>query len=244
MEFLLSGEVYSIPDAILMNSSPPPYTSASPFGFDCAENSQLQHQKPKNPAENESISPVETQGFKISSNVAQAVQDRPVPVSMPADFTCAEATSVTATELRRPSVSLSVNGAGMAKVRKKRSRTSRKAPTTLLNTDTTNFRAMVQRFTGFRATPFGISSMNPTFSANVGQQELQLIGNPLFYKTVLDRNVNCVSHLNSVPDSYGSQQYNSTAFLPFQFLHDNINIYGPLNLFPRALEGNPQTQLR
>ncbi|KAL6529807.1 hypothetical protein OROGR_015430 [Orobanche gracilis] len=33
-------------------------------------------------------------------------------------------------------------------VRRARSRTSRRPPTTLLNTDTSNFRAMVQRFTG------------------------------------------------------------------------------------------------
>ncbi|PON55022.1 VQ motif containing protein [Parasponia andersonii] len=37
---------------------------------------------------------------------------------------------------------------------KKRSRASRRAPTTVLNTDTTNFRAMVQEFTGIPAPPF------------------------------------------------------------------------------------------
>lgn len=41
---------------------------------------------------------------------------------------------------------------------KKRSRASRRAPTTVLTTDTTNFRAMVQEFTGIPAPPFTASS--------------------------------------------------------------------------------------
>ncbi|KAL6530662.1 hypothetical protein OROGR_014522 [Orobanche gracilis] len=41
---------------------------------------------------------------------------------------------------------------------KTRSRASRRAPTTVLTTDTTNFRAMVQEFTGIPAPPFTSSS--------------------------------------------------------------------------------------
>ncbi|PIN26762.1 hypothetical protein CDL12_00481 [Handroanthus impetiginosus] len=41
---------------------------------------------------------------------------------------------------------------------RKRSRASRRAPTTVLTTDTTNFRAMVQEFTGIPAPPFNNSS--------------------------------------------------------------------------------------
>ncbi|KAK4417203.1 VQ motif-containing protein 22 [Sesamum alatum] len=41
---------------------------------------------------------------------------------------------------------------------KKRSRASRRAPTTVLTTDTTNFRAMVQEFTGIPAPPFNNNS--------------------------------------------------------------------------------------
>ncbi|KAF6165542.1 hypothetical protein GIB67_006432 [Kingdonia uniflora] len=40
---------------------------------------------------------------------------------------------------------------------KKRTRASRKAPTTVLTTDTSNFRAMVQEFTGIPAPPFSAS---------------------------------------------------------------------------------------
>lgn len=60
----------------------------------------------------------------------------------------------------------------IGKTGRKRSRASRKAPTTLLNTDTTNFRAMVQQFTGARTagnqvefletTAAGVSSVGPT----------------------------------------------------------------------------------
>ncbi|KAJ0242062.1 VQ domain-containing protein [Hirschfeldia incana] len=54
---------------------------------------------------------------------------------------------------------------GLATTRnpKKRSRVSRRAPTTVLTTDTSNFRAMVQEFTGNPSTPFTGSS-STTFS--------------------------------------------------------------------------------
>ncbi|XP_010105907.2 uncharacterized protein LOC21404418 [Morus notabilis] len=43
---------------------------------------------------------------------------------------------------------------------KKRARASRRAPTTVLTTDTSNFRAMVQEFTGIPAPPFSASSFS------------------------------------------------------------------------------------
>ncbi|XP_016449485.1 VQ motif-containing protein 22 [Nicotiana tabacum] len=72
---------------------------------------------------------------------------------------------------------------------RRRSRASRRTPTTVLNTDTTNFRAMVQQFTGgaittpFASTQgtylgFGSSSsnnniVNPTTAANSGAYNIQ-----------------------------------------------------------------------
>ncbi|KAL3527751.1 hypothetical protein ACH5RR_012407 [Cinchona calisaya] len=50
------------------------------------------------------------------------------------------------------------NPAHVVRNPKKRSRASRRAPTTVLTTDTTNFRAMVQEFTGIPAPPFASSS--------------------------------------------------------------------------------------
>ncbi|CAK9135410.1 unnamed protein product [Ilex paraguariensis] len=54
---------------------------------------------------------------------------------------------------------------------KKRSRASRRTPTTVLTTDTTNFRAMVQEFTGIPAPPFTSSSSFP-------RSRLDLFGTP------------------------------------------------------------------
>ncbi|XP_010462197.1 PREDICTED: dual specificity protein kinase splA-like [Camelina sativa] len=54
------------------------------------------------------------------------------------------------------------NGLATTRDPKKRSRVSRRAPTTVLTTDTSNFRAMVQEFTGNPSTPFtGLSSSSP-----------------------------------------------------------------------------------
>ncbi|XP_071722032.1 uncharacterized protein [Rutidosis leptorrhynchoides] len=53
------------------------------------------------------------------------------------------------------------NNIGVVRNPKKRSRASRRAPTTVLTTDTTNFRAMVQEFTGIPAPPFSATSAFP-----------------------------------------------------------------------------------
>ncbi|KAI3686004.1 hypothetical protein L1987_79673 [Smallanthus sonchifolius] len=47
---------------------------------------------------------------------------------------------------------------------KKRTRASRRAPTTVLTTDTTNFRQMVQEFTGIPAAPFSASPSSSPFA--------------------------------------------------------------------------------
>ncbi|KAK9069593.1 hypothetical protein SSX86_011497 [Deinandra increscens subsp. villosa] len=54
--------------------------------------------------------------------------------------------------------------AAAARNPKKRTRASRRAPTTVLTTDTTNFRQMVQEFTGIPNTPFSASSSSSNFS--------------------------------------------------------------------------------
>ncbi|KAF8109593.1 hypothetical protein N665_0094s0059 [Sinapis alba] len=50
-------------------------------------------------------------------------------------------------------LSIPPNNIGVIKKTKKRSRASRRAPTTVLTTDTSNFRAMVQEFTGIPSPP-------------------------------------------------------------------------------------------
>ncbi|KAK4792257.1 hypothetical protein SAY86_022692 [Trapa natans] len=56
--------------------------------------------------------------------------------------------------------SLSDHQSTAARNPKKRTRASRRAPTTVLTTDTTNFRAMVQEFTGIPEPPFSSSSLS------------------------------------------------------------------------------------
>ncbi|XP_062223955.1 uncharacterized protein LOC133922589 [Phragmites australis] len=48
-----------------------------------------------------------------------------------------------------------VEGGRVGKPARRRSRASRRAPVTMLNTDTSNFRAMVQQFTGTPSGPYG-----------------------------------------------------------------------------------------
>lgn len=62
----------------------------------------------------------------------------------------------------------------VGKPARRRSRASRRAPVTLLNTDTTNFRAMVQQFTGIPAGPYGPAGSGPggpviSFGAGAGE---------------------------------------------------------------------------
>lgn len=56
---------------------------------------------------------------------------------------------------------------------RRRSRASRRTPTTLLNTDTTNFRAMVQQFTGGPSAPFAAGSQlnSPSFGFSLNSRQ-------------------------------------------------------------------------
>ncbi|XP_020113763.1 mucin-5AC-like [Ananas comosus] len=53
-------------------------------------------------------------------------------------------------------------GPGQQRSSRKRTRASRRAPTTVLTTDTTNFRAMVQEFTGIPSPPFAAAAAAAT----------------------------------------------------------------------------------
>lgn len=80
---------------------------------------------------------------------------------------------------------------------KKRSRASRRAPTTVLTTDTTNFRAMVQEFTGIPAPPFT--------SSHFPRTRLDLFGNSSSTSSSLMMRSTIGSHLDSSlpqPPSY------------------------------------------
>ncbi|KAL6888753.1 hypothetical protein ACP4OV_009779 [Aristida adscensionis] len=61
-----------------------------------------------------------------------------------------------------------VEGGRVGKPARRRSRASRRAPVTLLNTDTSNFRAMVQQFTGIPSGPYGSGVGGPVISFGAG----------------------------------------------------------------------------
>ncbi|XP_015972781.1 VQ motif-containing protein 22 [Arachis duranensis] len=86
-----------------------------------------------------------------------------------------------ATAVATTSPQLGVNPeARVSKPIRRRSRASRRTPTTLLNTDTTNFRAMVQQFTGapFPATPSTASGF-PNMGLAFGSRSVHVNPNGL-----------------------------------------------------------------
>ncbi|KAL1190320.1 hypothetical protein V5N11_016704 [Cardamine amara subsp. amara] len=80
--------------------------------------------------------------FNNNNNTFLPVNHQPDPISQPDPRTFSATSS-----LPPP------NNIGVIKKTKKRSRASRRAPTTVLTTDTSNFRAMVQEFTGIPSPP-------------------------------------------------------------------------------------------
>ncbi|KAK6141212.1 hypothetical protein DH2020_025043 [Rehmannia glutinosa] len=70
-----------------------------------------------------------------------------IDVPLPTTTATTTATTTTTTVTSRNN-NLTPDQGRIAKPIRRRSRASRRTPTTLLNTDTTNFRAMVQQFTG------------------------------------------------------------------------------------------------
>ncbi|EOA18519.1 hypothetical protein CARUB_v10007072mg [Capsella rubella] len=82
------------------------------------------------------------QTYFNNNNTFLPVNQQPDPLSQP------DLRTFSATSSHPPP-----NNVGVTKKTKKRSRASRRAPTTVLTTDTSNFRAMVQEFTGIPAPP-------------------------------------------------------------------------------------------
>ncbi|PIA55115.1 hypothetical protein AQUCO_00800092v1 [Aquilegia coerulea] len=84
---------------------------------------------------------------------AQQVQPYPIPFPKPSSIP----SSAGHENSPRAPVPSSDPGNVVARNPKKRTRASRRAPTTVLTTDTSNFRAMVQEFTGIPPPPFSAS---------------------------------------------------------------------------------------
>ncbi|KAL0405233.1 UNVERIFIED_CONTAM: VQ motif-containing protein 22 [Sesamum latifolium] len=88
------------------------------------------------------------------------------PIEIPqSTTTVATVVATTAATTSRNDHDLTPNQGRVSKPIRKRSRASRRTPTTLLNTDTANFRAMVQRFTGG---PANTSAARPQLRVALG----------------------------------------------------------------------------
>ena len=99
------------------------------------------------------------------------------------DNRVSDATVVTTTVTSSTAVNSSSNTGHLSpdgrvsKPVRRRSRASRRTPTTLLNTDTTNFRAMVQQFTGGPGAPFA-HPCGPSFGFGLGAGRQAQVNNP------------------------------------------------------------------
>ncbi|XP_068655900.1 VQ motif-containing protein 22-like [Aristolochia californica] len=126
-----------------------------------------------------------TQYYHLSSGQVVAPPSSAVAESIVVTTT---ATTATANSSMGSGGSYSHIEGRVGKSSRRRSRASRRAPTTLLNTDTTNFRAMVQQFTGVPSVPFssgyqsgGGGGMNFGFGAQHRQQTLVAPAPPDYY---------------------------------------------------------------
>ncbi|AEE83558.1 hypothetical protein [Arabidopsis thaliana] len=123
-------------------------------------------------------------------------------------------TTTTATSADSP---LSPDNRRVAKPTRRRSRASRRTPTTLFNTDTANFRAMVQQFTGgpsavaFGSSPssgFSLTSSDPTAGVSSSPWQYANLQNQMAHNELMQQqrpymfsssnNVSTLSYPNAV----------------------------------------------
>ncbi|KAK4411662.1 hypothetical protein Sango_0239200 [Sesamum angolense] len=148
---------------------------------------------------------------------------------------------------------------------KKRSRASRRAPTTVLTTDTTNFRAMVQEFTGIPAPPFNSSSFPRTRLDLFGTRSSALdaaqpppppylrrsfpqkVQSPPSFlasssSSLLNSTTNNINIFSSVPSTSSSSASSSTTPVNYQLpITQSPNLFNiPNPLLTSLLQTNPK----
>ncbi|CAL9169974.1 actin-binding protein wsp1-like [Musa acuminata AAA Group] len=100
----------------------------------------------------------------LDSTIAAAAAPWPRSlIPSPSTHTAIAAGSLSSSSVRPPP-DQSIAAATAPRSSKKRSRASRRAPTTVLTTDTSNFRAMVQEFTGVPSPPFAAAASASPFA--------------------------------------------------------------------------------
>eukprot|EP01018_Ginkgo_biloba_P029251 Gb_37990 [translate_table: standard] len=109
------------------------------------------------------------------------------------------------------------DGAGTVSIKagKKRPRASRRAPTTVFNTDASNFKAMVQHFTGV-PTPSFVST--GTGAHDGGHQLLPM--KPMAQRALMGQNFSATLNTNSTFNS-PLQTNSSLPTFPFQYAYDD-----------------------
>uniref|UniRef100_A0A2P2PTY7 VQ domain-containing protein n=1 Tax=Rhizophora mucronata TaxID=61149 RepID=A0A2P2PTY7_RHIMU len=131
---------------------------------------------------------------------------------------------------------------------RRRSRASRRTPTTLLNTDTTNFRAMVQQFTGGPSAPYAAGSQLNAANYNLGIGLRQANVNPSI--PVMVSPAAAGYHLQYQPQQQQQQQYqHQDQPRPASYMfslgnsNNNNNSFGPSgnNFFLQRFGNPPRT---
>ncbi|KAF8691204.1 hypothetical protein HU200_040324 [Digitaria exilis] len=104
-----------------------------------------------------------------------------------------------------------VEGGRVGKPARRRSRASRRAPVTMLSTDTSNFRAMVQQFTGIPSGPYGPTSASggPVISFGSGEYGSAPLVRPSPTSAVMsfDHHMAAAQHRPAVVSSLQSQLF-------------------------------------
>ncbi|RWW42429.1 hypothetical protein BHE74_00052024 [Ensete ventricosum] len=146
--------------ALPPSRSPPPLSSSydGHHYFDDSSLNYLDSSAPLLPIGSSTAAPWPRHLNPSSSNcittAAASLGARPVASSL-------LSSSSVQPQLEQPIGAAAAAAAPPSRSSKKRSRASRRAPTTVLTTDTSNFRAMVQEFTGIPAHPFAVASTSP-----------------------------------------------------------------------------------
>lgn len=147
-----------------------------------------------------------------------------------ADDRISDSTAVT-TAVNSATGHLSPEGRVSKPVRR-RSRASRRTPTTLLNTDTTNFRAMVQQFTGGPGVAPYAHPCGPSFGFGLGPARQVQVNNPT--AMMLPPAGHGYHHLQQQQQLYGQQQGQQYMFS----LNNNNNNNAPSEAFLQRLGGS------
>jgi len=149
-----------------------------------------------------------------------------------ADDRVPDATAVTTT-VTSATGHLSPEGRVSKPVRR-RSRASRRTPTTLLNTDTANFRAMVQQFTGGPGAPFA-HPCGPSFGFGLGAGRQVQVNNPTAMMLPPGHGYH---HLQQQQQQQQQQQLYQQQGQQYMFSLSNNNNSAPCEAFHQRLGGS------